>query len=334
MLILRHADVREILDGQERLVADVVRDTYVAHDEGRTALPHSIFLRFPDAPRDRIIGLPAFVGGEEPSMGMKWISSFPGNLALGLERASAAIILNEPGTGRPAALVEGSVISAKRTAASAAIAARLLTADADTRGATLIGCGVINLEVLRFLRSELPALREVTVFDQDPARSGLFAARAAALFGLEVTTADTVAEALAAHRLVSLATTAGEPHLDLSPLAPGSTVLHVSLRDIKVEDILAAQNVVDDTDHVSRERTSIHLAEQATGNRDFVDAEIGRILRDPASFRRDPARTVVYSPFGLGALDIALAARVHADAAAKGLGVEVDGFLPGETGRS
>ncbi|OKK14728.1 ornithine cyclodeaminase [Streptomyces sp. CB00455] len=334
MLILRHADVRDILDGQERLVADVVRKTYAAHDEGRTALPHSIFLRFPDAPRDRIIGLPAFVGGEAPAMGMKWISSFPGNLERGLERASAAIILNEPGTGRPDALVEGSVISAKRTAASAAVAARLLTAEADTRGASLIGCGVINLEVLRFLRSELPGLREVTVHDRDPARAALFAARAAELPGLAVTVADTVGEALAAHRLVCLATTAGAPHLDLSPLSPGSTVLHVSLRDIKVEDILAAQNVVDDTDHVSREQTSIHLAEQATGNRDFVDAEIGRILRDPGSFHRDPARTVVYSPFGLGALDIALAARVRDEAAAKGLGVELDGFLPGETSRS
>ncbi|MFE2286482.1 2,3-diaminopropionate biosynthesis protein SbnB [Streptomyces sp. NPDC059443] len=336
MLILRHADVRQILDGQERLVVDVVETTYRTHDEGRTTLPHSIFLRFPDAPRDRIIGLPAFVGGDEPAAGMKWISSFPGNLELGLERASAAIILNEAGTGRPAALVEGSVISAKRTAASAAVAARLLTAEADTHGAALIGCGVINREVLRFLRSELPLLRRVTVYDQDPARAALFARRAAEFHGpgLAVTVADTVGEALAAHRLVSLATTAAAPHLDLAPLAPGSTVLHVSLRDIEVEDILAAQNVTDDTDHVSREQTSIHLAEQATGNRDFVDAEIGRILRDPSSFRRDPSRTLVYSPFGLGALDIALASRVHAEAAAKGLGVEVEGFLPGESRHS
>ncbi|MFJ9445010.1 2,3-diaminopropionate biosynthesis protein SbnB [Kitasatospora sp. NPDC101235] len=332
MLILRHADVRDLLDGQERLVADVVRQTYAAHDEGLTALPHSIFLRFPDSPRDRIIGLPAFIGGETPATGMKWISSFPGNLEAGLERASAAIILNEPATGRPQALIEGSVVSAKRTAASAALAARLFTADADTHGAALIGCGVINLEVLRFLRSELPLLREAVVYDQDPDRAAGFAARATELLGLRVTVADTVAEALATYRLVSLATTASEPHLDLTPLSVGSTVLHVSLRDLHTESILAAQNVVDDADHVSRERTSIHLTEQATGGREFIDAEIGRVLRDPGSFTRDPARTLVYSPFGLGVLDIALAARLYAEASAKGLGVQVEGFLPGETG--
>ncbi|MFE7129401.1 2,3-diaminopropionate biosynthesis protein SbnB [Streptomyces sp. NPDC057638] len=334
MLILRHADVRTVLDGQERLVTDVVRQTYAAHDEGLTALPHSLFLRFPDAPRDRIIGLPAFVGGATPSVGMKWIASFPGNLEAGLERASAAIILNDPATGRPQALIEGSVISARRTAASAALAARLFTAEADTHGAALIGCGVINLEVLRFLRSELPPLREATVYDQDPDRAAAFAARATGLLGLRVTVADTAAEALAAHRLVSLATTAGEPHLDLGPLPTGSTVLHVSLRDLYPAAILAAQNVVDDADHVSRERTSIHLTERETGGREFIDAEIGRVLRDPGSFTRDPARTLVYSPFGLGVLDIALAARVYAEASAKGLGLPVGGFLPGETGRS
>jgi ornithine cyclodeaminase/alanine dehydrogenase-like protein (mu-crystallin family) len=143
---------------------------------------------------------------------------------------------------------------------------------------------------------------------------------------IDVRAVGTPGEALAAHRLVSLATTAFQPHLSLEPLRPGSTVLHVSLRDIPIEDLLAAQNVVDDTDHVNRERTSVHLAARQVGNTGFVDAEIGAVVSDPGSFRRDPDRTLIYSPFGLGILDLALAAHLVREASAKGLGVDVEDF--------
>ncbi|MEY9926770.1 2,3-diaminopropionate biosynthesis protein SbnB [Catenulispora sp. GP43] len=327
MLILRQSDVRALVEGREREITQIVADAYAIHAEGATSLPHSVFLRFPDRPRDRIIGLPAYLGGPNPAAGMKWIASVPGNIGRGLERASAAIVLNDVVTGRPDALIEGSVISAKRTAASAALAARLLTAEPAPEAVSLIGCGVINLEVLRFLRAELPQLVRATVHDLDPARAAGFARRATDELGIATRTVGTAAEALAAHRLVSLATTAATPHLDLAPLAPGSTVLHVSLRDISVADMLAAQNVVDDTDHVNREGTSVHLASQASGGTGFVDAEIGDVVRDPGSFRRDPDRTLIYSPFGLGILDMALAAHLRREAGAKGLGVQVDDFV-------
>jgi len=102
----------------------------------------------------------------------------------------------------------------------------------------------------------------------------------------------------------------------------------VSLRDLTAETILGAVNVVDDTDHVCRERTSLDLAQQAAGNRDFVAAEIGALLRGRATLERKPERPVVYSPFGLGVLDIALAEYVREEAGRRGLGVRVDDFLP------
>ncbi|OLE20273.1 MAG: 2,3-diaminopropionate biosynthesis protein SbnB [Catenulispora sp. 13_1_20CM_3_70_7] len=326
MLILRRSDVRALVEGREREITGIVAHAYAAHAEGATSLPHSVFLRFPGRPRDRIIGLPAYLGGPDPAAGLKWIASVPGNLERGLERASAAIVLNDVVTGYPEALIEGSVISAKRTAASAALAARLLTTQPAPEAVGLIGCGVINFEVLRFLRAELPALSRATVHDLDAARAAGFARRAAAELGIVTRTVGTAAEALAGQRLVSLATTAAQPHLSLDPLPPGSTVLHVSLRDIPVADLLAAQNVVDDTDHVNREGTSVHLASQETGGTDFVDAEIGTVVRDPEAFRRDPGRTLIYSPFGLGILDLALAAHLVRQARAKGLGVHVEDF--------
>ncbi len=326
MLILGRKQVESLLDGREQFVLDLVRDAYITHAAHNTSLPHSVFLRFPGNDRDRIIGLPAYLGGEQPVGGFKWVSSFPGNTKAGIERASAVIVLNSMSDGRAQALIEGTVISARRTAASAALAARKLTAEGSATGMTLFGCGPINFEVLRFALAALPELGEVTLYDLDRARSEEFAERIGREWPrLPVHYADDADQALAAHRLVSLATTAGRPHLTTGACRPGSVLLHLSLRDLTVESILAARNVVDDTDHVSREGTSIHLAEQHTGNRDFVAAEIGDLLEREGS-AADPDTVTVYSPFGLGVLDLALAGAVRDAADQAGVGTRIDGF--------
>ncbi|WP_460068195.1 2,3-diaminopropionate biosynthesis protein SbnB [Streptomyces sp. YKOK-I1] len=332
MLILRHSDVAQILDGRELDNIQAVADAYRLHAQGDTAVPHSTFLRFPGQPRNRIIGLPAYRGGERPAAGMKWISSFPANIERGVERASAAIILNSLETGRPEALVEGSLISATRTAASAALAAELLTRGRRPDGIALIGCGVINLEILRHVGAAVPGLKTLSLYDSSADRAAGFAARAATVLpGAEVVTLDSAEQALAAHGLVSIATSAIEPHLDLKAAAPGTVVLHISLRDLLPESLTDAHNIVDDVDHALRERTSLDLAVQAAGHRDFIDPTIGRLLLDEGSdgvFTPEPGRAVVYAPFGLGVLDIALAVDVLSAARAQGLGVRVEGFLP------
>src|SRR5262249_18798840 len=128
--------------------------------------------------------------------------------------------------------------------------------------------------------------------------------------------------------LVAFATTAIEPHVsDLSRCQPGATILHVSLRDLTPAPILAADNVVDDVDHVCRAQTSVHLAEQQVGHRDFIRAEFGRILISAAPARPEPRRLCIFSPFGLGILDVALAARAAELAERHSLGTTVPGFL-------
>jgi ornithine cyclodeaminase len=254
-----------------------------------------------------------------------------------LARASATIVLNSVDDGRPVALLEGAVISARRTAASAAVAAAELTAGAPHEvrtGVSLIGCGVINGEVLRFLRTQLPELAHVSVFDLDPRRARAFADRIRQGGPpLRVEVVETVEQAIAANRLVSLATTATRPHLDLQDCRPGTVLLHLSLRDLTPASVLSARNVVDDAEHVCRAETSLDLAERAVGDRRFITAEIGNVLAGRTQVAWDPASVTVFSPFGLGALDAALAAYVHDVAAARGFGIHITDFVPAE-GRS
>lgn len=324
MLVLSHGDVRRLLDGAEHEVLRAVRAAYVLHAEGRTAVPHSVFLRFPGDERNRIIALPAYL--DTPVAGVKWVSSFPGNVATGLDRASAAIILNSMRTGRPEAFLEGATISARRTAASAALAATTLGAPGT--GVTLVGCGVINFEVLAFLRAVRPELDTVTVFDLDEARMRTFADRCATRWPeLKVDLAARVEDAMAAHQLVCLATSAAVPHLDGTHCRPGTLVLHLSLRDLTPETILSSVNIVDDADHVCRAATSLHLTEQRVGHRDFIAGSLGDLLRADGRYERNVESLTVFSPFGLGALDIAVADLVHRGARELGLGTPVPDFL-------
>jgi len=329
ILLLRGGEVAALLEGREREVMDAVEAAYRAHGAGDSALPHSTFLRFPHDAGSRIIALPAFLGGGVRLAGMKWIASFPRNLDAGLERASATLILNSADTGRPLAILEASLVSARRTAASAALAAVHLHAGLDASRVGIVGCGPISLEIVRFLRAALPEIRELVLFDLSPGRARAFAETVSRGEGApRVTFAASTDEVLAAAALVSFATTAPVPHVSALPAGPRpQTILHVSLRDLSAGVILGADNVVDDVDHVCRAATSIHLAEQASGNRDFVRCTLADVLdgRAPA---RGPHDVAVFSPFGLGVLDLAVAHLVWERARAEGVGTPFGGFFP------
>lgn len=326
VLILGQSQVRRILAGREREIIALVRDAYIRHHQGQSSLPHSVFLRFPGNDTDRIIGLPAYLGGDKPAAGMKWVSSFPHNIEQGIERASAAIFLNEMEHGHVQAILEGSLISAQRTAASAALAGGCLHGDPEETTAGLVGCGVINGQILRFLRCVFPKLERVVLYDLSEARMDAFIA-ANPYPGLTYEKTDGVRALFGAARLVSFATTAGTPYVRCADaLTPAHTVLGISLRDLAPEIIEGAYNVVDDFEHVCREKTSIHLTYEKRGVNDFVagniaDAATGRI---PG---RAPGKPSVYSPFGLGVLDVALARYVYDQAMAQGVGTVIENFL-------
>jgi ornithine cyclodeaminase len=126
--------------------------------------------------------------------------------------------------------------------------------------------------------------------------------------------------------LVLFTTTAAEPYLaDENLLKHAPTVIHLSLRDICVNVILASQNIVDDVDHCLKAGTSLHLAETAVGNRNFVSGTLVDVLEKKFELDRDKPR--IFSPFGLGVLDVAVGNFVLEAAKASGAAMAFPDFF-------
>src|SRR5213594_2958433 len=150
--IINGKTVFDIVSGERSECIEIVREAYLAHAEGRCVNPDSYFLRLPDKPDCRIIALPAYLGKDFDVAGLKWIASYPANVRRGFPRASAVLVLNSYETGYPFAILESSIISAARTAASAALAAHWLNGQSHrAHSLGIVGTGFIARYVYEFL---------------------------------------------------------------------------------------------------------------------------------------------------------------------------------------
>ncbi|WP_405690235.1 2,3-diaminopropionate biosynthesis protein SbnB [Streptomyces sp. NBC_00057] len=326
--VISGAQVQRALHGSETRIVELVEATYRVHGAGDSVNPPSYFLRFPDRPSSRIIALPASIGGEVQVDGLKWISSFPENVTAGIPRASAVLILNDHDTGYPFACLESSIISATRTAASAASAADWLSRDRPrpTR-VGFFGVGLIARYIHNFLVGTGWSFDEIGVHDlsADSAAGFRCYLEQSGTAG-RITVHDSAEQLIRNSDLVVFATVAGQPHVsDLSWFAHNPLVLHVSLRDLAPEILLASTNIVDDIEHCLKADTSPHLAEQLTGNRDFLHGTLDDVMAGRVTVPAD--RPVVFSPFGLGVLDLAVGKYVYAEVVRCGELHVVDDFF-------
>jgi len=325
--VISGAQVQRALQGQEKEIVELVEATYRLHGAGDSVNPPSYFLRFPDRPSSRIIALPASVGGQLRVDGLKWISSFPENVAAGVPRASAVLILNDHDTGYPFACLEASIISATRTAASAALAADWLS-----RGRPrpirvgFVGVGLIARYIHMFLAGTGWSFDEIGVHDLSADSAAGFRGYLEQSGTGPVTVYESAEGLIRSSDVVVFATVAAEPHVrDVSWFDHNPLVLHVSLRDLAPEILLASTNVVDDVEHCLKANTSPHLVEQLTGNRDFLAGTLDEVMTGQVTVPAD--RPVIFSPFGLGVLDLAVGRYVYDTVAASGELHVIDDFF-------
>ena len=226
LLYLSRADV-EGLGLSMREVLRAVDEGFAAKGRGLTEMPPKPGIH--TRPDCFIHAMPAYV--REPEVaGLKWVSGYPSNPAKGLPYITGLLVLNDPETGVPLAVMDCAWITAMRTGASAGISARYL-ARTDSEVAAVVGCGVQARPSLAALVETLPDLAAVRCYDLLPAATTAFIAEMGVAFpSLRFTPCESAAAAV---RDADVAVTAipivtrPAPELDTTDLKAGA--LAVSL---------------------------------------------------------------------------------------------------------
>ncbi len=328
---MNEADIRQIGIDWKKLAA-VITEAADAYAKGECAQPLKPYLKFGDA-SNRIIAMPAYVAKPQRAAGLKWIASYPGNIAAGLPRAHSVTVLNDPDTGEPIAMIRGGLISAIRTAAvSGALLLALLSSRARLAGssrpveAAIIGMGPIGRTHAQMLNAlfgegEIARLRLYDRRDIDRE-----AWSDSSLSRIPVERVSTWQEAYRESDLILTCTASAERYIDEAPSKPGSILMHVSLRDYMSEALAGAGAViVDDWQEVCRADTDIerlHL-EQSLQAADTV--ALAEALSQPdAVVASAGERPILFAPMGLAVFDVAVAAYYAAAAEQLGIGKLLD----------
>ncbi|MGJ0638860.1 2,3-diaminopropionate biosynthesis protein SbnB [Xenorhabdus bovienii] len=309
--IISGNDVEVWIKENKEKIIEIIKKTYCLFSDGMVTNPDSYFLRFPDSDKNRIIALPASIEHGNKIAGIKWVSSFPDNIQHGLNRASAVVILNDRNTGYPIACIEGSQISSARTATSAIIGAEYLHQEKRCDQLAVIGTGLISFSIVEYLYSTGWKIENIVVSDLSETNAAKFISYCKQKLGIEAKYLDTT-DAISQSDLIIFATSAVSPHIvDPALFSHNPTVLHISLRDLSTDIILKAENYVDDISHAVKAHTSLHLTAEETRDTKFIKGSISDLIQ--GKVKPDKTKLRIYSPFGMGMLDIAVAENIYSD---------------------
>lgn len=321
MLYLNDRDMQE-LSPDWKALADLVEDAVRLVDAGDYAQPVKPYLRY-NNPANRIIAMPAYLGGRVNAAGIKWIASFPGNPRIGLPRAHSVIVLNDPDTGVPVACLNSPLPSIVRTASVSGVMIRhyLRARPLDKLDLGIIGWGPVG---------KFHFHMAMALFGDRIGRVRIYDIRGAEVSDLpaalrkRIEVQDAWQDVYLPSDLLITCTVSDHRYIDRPP-AKGSLLLNVSLRDYQPEAAASLKAViVDDWDEVCRENTDIerlHLEQglARSAARTIADVVCRGCLSE---FGRD--QPVFFNPMGMAVFDIATAVHYVRQAKARGIGLELD----------
>lgn len=292
-MYLDEADVRAVLQWDRLIPA--MESALAAFSTGRVIQPVRTMITVEEG--RRYLGVMPAVA--EDAMGLKLVSFYPGNRGTAYPTHLAMILLFDPGTGQPLAIMDGRLITEMRTAAvSAAVTKRL--ASPESRVLALLGSGVqakAHLEAL----SQVRRFAEVRVWSRTPEHARSFAAQ----HGARALDAEA---AVRGADVVVTATSALEPILKGAWLKSGAHVNAVgsprpTWRELD-DEAMASVLVVDSREAVLKESGDVILSGAP------IYAEAGEIF---AGSRPPPSTldTTVFKSVGLAVEDLATARLVH-----------------------
>lgn len=317
MLLIDKRTVADLLNVQDAIRA--VETAFVSHARGETVMPPKVYLPLPKYGGD-FRAMPAYVNG---AAGLKWVNVHPRNPGEhGLPTVMGVIIYNDPATGEPLAVIDGTLITSWRTAAASALATRVLARpDASTLG--VIGCGAQAEPQIVAISTQRP-LADIRLYDSRPDRVASLTER---LRKLPVRAAS-IEDTAAADIVVTL-TPSRSPIVRREWLRPGSHVNAIGAdapgkQEIDPEVLCRARVFVDEVEQ------SIHAGElnvpiaEGRFHAEQIAGTLGQILAGSVKGRTHADEITVFDSTGLAIQDIACARVVYDAAKAKGRGTSVD----------
>jgi ornithine cyclodeaminase/alanine dehydrogenase len=318
LLYLSRSDVNAVGIPMSEVIR-TVEEVFVEKGHHRVEMPPKPGIHpLPDA---FIHAMPAFV----PSMaaaGVKWVSGFPQNMSRGLPYISGLLILNDPQTGIPLTVMDCTWITAMRTGAATAVAAKYL-ARPGSHTVGVCGCGVQGRSNLEALKVIFPKLARVQAYDVNPVAMADFCRDAARRWDLE---AVGCAHPRDACREADIIVTAGPilkhpaPVIERAWLRDGAFLSPVDFDSyLKPEVFAAAAKFY--TDDLEQQRYYRKIGYFA--NVREPDADLGELLSGRVSGRTQEHELIVAMNLGIALEDMATAVVVYRQARAKGLGVSL-----------
>ena len=308
MLVLTRAEVEELLDLDE-LVGALAR----AHEElsaGRVSMPARIGAL---ADAGLLGAMPAYL--PSAGLGCKLVTVFPGNVDR--DSHQAAILLFDPENGSPLALLDGTYITATRTAAAAALAARFLARD-DAGVLAILGTGVQARSHARAF-ARVRDWSEIRVGGRDPAKVRELADEIGA------TPAASFEEAVRGADVVAATTHSAEPVVRAEWIGPGT---HVSSVGYNTEGSELDAALVRTATVVVESRESSFApppggASELAGLDPGSVCELGELVSGARRGRATPIEITLYKSVGVAVQDLAAAALVLDAARARHVGLEI-----------
>ncbi len=317
-LYLSRADVAAVGLPMSEII-EAVEQMFVEKGEGRVEMPPKPGVH--PRPNALIHAMPGYVPSQEAA-GMKWVAAYPENPDRGLPQVSGLIVLNDPGTGLPLAVMDATWITAARTAAATAVAARWL-ARKESSTVGIVACGVqgrSNLEAL----TNVFDVRHVLAYNRTPAGAHRYAEEMEERLGVEVEVVDDVRSAVAGAELV---VTSGPilsqptPTIEAGWLASGAFACALDF-DSYWQGAALRQADKLTTDDAPQMR---YYREKMGYFRDTPEpfADLGEIVTGRKPGRERDDERVIAIHLGLALEDVVTAARVHRLAREKGIGREL-----------
>jgi ornithine cyclodeaminase/alanine dehydrogenase-like protein (mu-crystallin family) len=317
-LLLKRGDLTRLLDLDA--VIETVAGAFAAYSSGKTQTPLRVGVEPPGAD-GVLLAMPCAVA-EPPALGAKIVSVFRGNPARGLPTVTSTYVLSDYMTGAPLALMDGSYLTAVRTAAGSAVATRAL-ARSDARTLGVFGTGVqarFHVETIRRVRR----LDGVLVSGSTPEKSDAFATWVTDSTGLPATVAS--AEETSAADIVAACTTSPSPVVVASSVTDGSHINAVgaftpTTRELPSALIARARVFVDTRVGACSEAGDLLLAvSEGVFALTDVAGEVGDVLLGTTRGRSGADEITVYKSVGAAFLDAATARLALEEARRRGVG--------------